>query len=163
MPVLRGASFVIGGRYHAAISALSQGTPVVLLPAQTFKSAGIGPMLGLDLPVFDVRDATGILEYISQMLSQRDLRRKIAVSVANLSQTYDAFGAYMREIIRASGEGRNLEPPALLTPPIEHRVPYDRHWEFYTQVHSRDRTPTLSLLRALWARLRTKSIEQTFN
>ncbi len=40
LPVLAGGKFVIGGRYHTSISALSQGCPVILLPGNTHKSEG---------------------------------------------------------------------------------------------------------------------------
>lgn len=97
LPVLREARFVLGGRYHTAVSALGEGTPVILLPGNTFKSEGLAPMLGLDLPVFRPGDVAGIVEAAGRILAAgEDLRDQISEAVSSLCDAQGAFGTYIR-------------------------------------------------------------------
>lgn len=51
--VLGHADAYVGGRWHPGIYALTGGTPVVTLTANTHKTAGLVELVGLDAPTFD--------------------------------------------------------------------------------------------------------------
>src|SRR5690606_33954103 len=94
VPLLEGAKFVFGGRYHTAITALTRGTPVILLPGNTFKSEGIGPMLGVDCPVYGVGEIAEIVAAARRILSaDAALRRDIRDAVSKMRTIYDDFSA----------------------------------------------------------------------
>lgn len=117
LPVLRSAQFVIGGRYHTAVSALSQGTPVILIPGNTFKSEGIGPMLGLDIPVFDPSQTEAILGFASRLVANRShMTLQTRRSVAGLRVLYDRLRDSIMTILRAGQH----QPPGF---PIRHDRP----------------------------------------
>jgi hypothetical protein len=52
---------VLGGPYHTAIRALAEGTPVIVLPGNTFKNEGLGTMLGFDILFNSGDDFAGIM------------------------------------------------------------------------------------------------------
>jgi len=111
VPLLRGASFVFGGRYHTAITALAQGTPVILLPGNTFKSEGIGPMLGIDCPVYGVGETAEIVAEAGRILStEAVLRRSILDAVSGTKSVYDDFAAFLLALVAAEdgAEARRL-------------------------------------------------------
>jgi len=96
IPLLHGAKFVIGGRYHTAVSALAQGTPVILLPANTFKSEGLEPMLGVRCRVYDPSERDAILKEVDDIVSDEGARRQeIAAAVERLRKMHVCFGEYM--------------------------------------------------------------------
>jgi len=51
--VLGHADAYVAGRWHPSIYALTGGTPVVTLTANTYKTSGLVELLGLDAPTFD--------------------------------------------------------------------------------------------------------------
>ncbi|MBZ9678120.1 polysaccharide pyruvyl transferase family protein [Mesorhizobium sp. ES1-1] len=100
--LLRHASFVFGGRYHTAITALAQGTPAILLPGNTFKSEGIGPMMGVACPVFDVTETEteAIIEAAVAITSNLSLRRaEIMTSVIRMREAQRQFGRLLLALI----------------------------------------------------------------
>jgi polysaccharide pyruvyl transferase WcaK-like protein len=153
LPVLRTAKFVIGGRYHTAVSALSQNTPVVLLPGNTFKSEGIGPMLGLDIPVFDLLESDTMLARIDDIVGSEERHRSaISGAVAEARQSYDALAQYMRSIVarRLPAQGHALpEPDQRLTPRLLQNAGPIRHDDIYRQRNLHAPPLRLKLLKAM--------------
>jgi polysaccharide pyruvyl transferase WcaK-like protein len=98
LPLLAGAALVLGGRYHTSISALSEGTPVILLPGNTFKNEGLGPMLGLELPVISSDDVSGIVTEAGRLLDGgEELRRHIREAVRQIRISQAQFGKMIRQ------------------------------------------------------------------
>lgn len=153
LPVLKSAKFVIGGRYHTAVSALSQNTPVVLLPGNTFKSEGIGPMLGLDIPVFDLLESDAILARIDDIVGSEDqYRNAISDAVAEARQSYDALAKHMRDIVarRLPAQGDALpEPDQRLTPQFARNTGSIRHNDIYKQRNLHAPPLRLKLMKAM--------------
>ncbi len=120
--ILAGARFVIGGRYHTAIAALTQGVPVVLLPGNTHKNEGLAAMLDLPLKVFGSADEDSIVARIEAIIRSTDSgRARILAAVAGISPAYTAFGQYVAAILGETGLGSRAPatPPAEITPPCE--------------------------------------------
>jgi hypothetical protein len=92
-PVLAGAQFVFGGRYHTAVTALSMGTPVILSPGNTFKSEGLEPMLGIKCPVVDPADLQSV-ERETIALTQNLAARHAAIqtAIARVKAGHQVFG-----------------------------------------------------------------------
>ena len=100
LPILRDARFIIGGRYHAAVTALAQGTPVILLPANTHKNEGLGPLLGLHLPVYSTSDHAAIYTEVGNILRSRDAYTgKIRQALHGIDLRFATFGNYLRRFI----------------------------------------------------------------
>ena len=134
LPILGKAAFLIGGRYHTAISALSQGTPVVLLPGNTFKSEGIGQAIGLPLPIFDPANQTAILDEIGAILIDREgARRQIASALAKNSEKFSAFSRHIGELVRniEGGSAIAAQPDTLLSPEMAASAEQSRFTDFY--------------------------------
>jgi hypothetical protein len=116
---------------------LSQGTPVVLFPGNTFKSEGIGPMLGLDIPVFDIQEREAILARIDDIVGHEDdIRTAISSAVSEARKSYDALSGYMNAIVdqrlRAQGNAAP-EPESRLTPAVANADEPIRHQDIYRQ------------------------------
>ncbi len=107
IPLLRGAKFVFGGRYHTAVTALSQGTPVILLPGNTFKSEGIGPMLGIDCPVHDIGETAEIVSMAEKILGSEAARRQeIVDATSRMTDVYEDFSSYVVALAEGKDESR---------------------------------------------------------
>ena len=121
LPILRDARFVIGGRYHTAVTALAQRTPVILLPANTYKNEGLALLLGLRLPVFSILDHAAILAEAEDILDSGAARAgEIRQALCGVDARLAAFGDYLRRLITA-----RLAPgaaaggiPEMLTPDL---------------------------------------------
>jgi polysaccharide pyruvyl transferase WcaK-like protein len=117
--VLAGASFVIGGRYHTAIAALTQGTPALLLPGNTHKNEGLAAMLNLELRVLGTGDEDAIMERIEAIIGGRGPGREaIRTAVAGLDQAWGAFGQFVSETLReeCNRGGVPRSPPDAIMP-----------------------------------------------
>lgn len=100
IPLLSNAALVLGRRYHTAVTALSEGTPVILLPGNTFKTEGIGPMLGLELPVIANDDVSGIVTEAARLLDGgTNLRERIRAAVGRARSCHAAFGDVIRQFV----------------------------------------------------------------
>jgi len=171
LPILAAAKFVIGGRYHTAVSALSLNTPVILLPGNTFKSEGVGPMLGLDLPVFDLSEGDAMLARIDEIAgNERQHRDAISEAVAESRLSYGALADYMREIVAWRMGAQEVAPPkpgSRLTPPLAAVGESARHDAIYRQGNFHVSQSRSKLLKAvkLWKLRRSKvygrSVERT--
>jgi polysaccharide pyruvyl transferase WcaK-like protein len=153
LPVLRSAKFVIGGRYHTAVSALSQSTPVILLPGNTFKSEGIGPMLGLDIPVLDIQEREAILARVDDIVGhENEMRSAVSRTVAEARQSYDALAGYMKGIVdqRVLAPGNaSPEPDPRLTPALAKGAGQIKHDVIYRQRNYHVRPMRLKWMKAL--------------
>lgn len=99
--ILAGAKFVFGGRYHTAVSALSQTTPVIMLPGNTFKSEGIADLIGVDLRVFEPSEVSGIVETALDLVArQNEIRAGIAAGLARIASMQAEFASLVRESLR---------------------------------------------------------------
>jgi polysaccharide pyruvyl transferase WcaK-like protein len=117
--ILAGASFVIGGRYHTAIAALTQGTPVLLFPGNTHKNEGLAAMLDLKLQVFGTGDEAAIMERIEAIICGRGPgREETRTAVSGLGAICLEFGQFVAATLRevCHGAGANIPPPAEITP-----------------------------------------------
>jgi polysaccharide pyruvyl transferase WcaK-like protein len=81
--ILGNATLYISGRWHPSILALTGGTPVVVMTANTHKTAGLLRLIGLDAPVFDAL----------RLEHQTD-------EVVRLAQHYVAQGDSLRDRLR---------------------------------------------------------------
>lgn len=99
--ILAGAKFVFGGRYHTAVSALSQTTPVVLLPGNTFKSEGIADMIGVDFPVYSPSETSDIVAVSRDLVvRQGEYRESISVGLSRIAGMQAAFAELLRRIMQ---------------------------------------------------------------
>lgn len=100
LPLLANATLVLGRRYHTAISALAEGTPVILLPGNTFKSEGLGPMLGLDIPVISSQDTSAIVAEADRIVEAGErLRGRIRGAVHRVRGLHARFGEVVRRFV----------------------------------------------------------------
>lgn len=100
LPLLAGAVLVLGGRYHTAISALAEGTPVILLPGNTFKSEGLGPMLGLEIPVISSEDVSAIVAEADRIVGGGErLRGRIHDAVDRVRGLHGRFSDVVRRFV----------------------------------------------------------------
>lgn len=123
LPILRGAQFVIGGRYHTSIMALAQSTPVVLLPGNTYKTEGLGQLLGIDIPVVAPSDVQAIFRNVSEIVANREKSvTAIASALSNIEDNMKVFGSYIQAAIQQINLGHPIRsmpalPPGLVPPP----------------------------------------------
>ena len=145
--ILANARFVIGGRYHTAIAALTQGTPAVLLPGNTHKNEGLAAMLGLPLEVFGTGDEAAVMARIEKIVSEGDRGRDdTRVAVTRLGPTFAAFGCFLATTFRELGHGDGLlaPAPAEITPPYDEVDRGSPHADLYRRGNrGRDRFFTL--------------------
>jgi hypothetical protein len=122
-PLFQKACFVFGGRYHSAITAMANGTPALLLPGNTFKSEGMGPMLGIDCQVFDISEIDAIVAEARAIMADLPGKRlDLELAVGKARQFQQEFAEVIRAMaLRTSGE-------AALLAPFRSRVP-ERHVE----------------------------------
>ena len=100
LPLLAGATLVLGGRYHTAISSLAEGTPVILLPGNTFKSEGLGPMLGLEIPVISSEDVSAIVAEADRIVGGGErLRGRIHDAVHRVRGLRARFSDVVRRFV----------------------------------------------------------------
>ena len=96
IPLLRNAKFLFGGRYHTAVTALTQGTPVILLPGNTFKSEGLGPTLGISCPVYDLTETDAILSMARDILdTELEKREEVLEAVRKVRALHNDFSEYL--------------------------------------------------------------------
>lgn len=123
LPILRGAQFAIGGRYHTSVMALAQTTPVVLLPGNTYKTEGLAQVLGIDIPVAAPSDMQAIIENVSAIMADREKTvASIASGLSNIENSMRAFGSYVQAVIQQMCLDRPMRsmpslPPILVPPP----------------------------------------------
>jgi polysaccharide pyruvyl transferase WcaK-like protein len=117
LPMLAGAEVVIGGRYHTSISALSQGTPVILTASNSHKSQGLETMLGQQniafVPSPNVESFSAAMEPI--MTEGAVLRSRIVQAVERLSDEAQSASVALKDLLAshakdASPSNRTTEP-----------------------------------------------------
>jgi polysaccharide pyruvyl transferase WcaK-like protein len=120
LPILRGAQFVIGGRYHTSVMALAQTTPVVLLPGNTYKTEGLGQLLGIDIPVV----APSVCKHLRKRVRNRGEQGKVGRCYCVRSVKYRRHhegvwklysGGYQQYIL-TNRYDQCLLPPVLVPP-----------------------------------------------
>lgn len=100
LPVLKQAAFTLGGRYHTAISSLCMRTPVILTAGNSYKSEGLGDMLGLHLPIMSPDDATAIVKQAKIYLENEDRGTKaLKIGLQNILKTHVAFSKNLSGVI----------------------------------------------------------------
>ena len=83
--LLRGATAIVSGRWHASILAACAGTPPVLGDANFFKTEALHEMLGLEWPMFDYRtlDSESVRRSVREIASGGNaLRARIEAQAA---------------------------------------------------------------------------------
>ena len=101
--VLRDARAVVTGRYHMAVVAAAVGTPVVLLPSNTFKNEGLTALLDWPLPVREFADTAGVLTDVGRVLADRDaLTARLTAVVWRLRRMLSAGGEAVSAIVRGA-------------------------------------------------------------
>lgn len=83
LPLLAGAKFIIGGRYHISILASAAGTPPILLPGNSHKTEGLARLIGRDVCVHDLAD---------EMAVRREAARLAAGSAEGRERLLEAVG-----------------------------------------------------------------------
>lgn len=88
LPILEHARFVLGGRYHTSISALTRGTPVILTPSNSKKSKGLQNLLGANnVALISDPNIDTIQREVDIILSEGNNRRsRITQAVKALNQ-----------------------------------------------------------------------------
>ena len=152
LPLLSHAALVLWRRYHTSVSALSEGTPVVLLPGNTFKTEGIGPMLGLELPVIATDDVTGIVNEAGRLLAGgEELRGRIRAAIRLARACHARFGDLIRQFVT---EGVMPGTPECLRPTPITFAEAGPHDGLYIAKNRGPRTPLAILARWQLRRLR---------
>ena len=139
LPVLSSAKFLIGGRYHSAITALTQGTPVILLPGNTFKSEGIGPMLDMSIAVHDAKEIVAIEKEVKHIISEGDLLRiKIIEAVNRNKQKIELLSQYFVELTDNTSPSQQYSDPKYspLTPEVCEVIDFGKHHKIYKKQNS---------------------------
>ncbi len=134
LPVLSSAKFMIGGRYHTAITALTQGTPVILLPGNTFKSEGIGPMLDMGIPIHDAGEITAIEKEVECVISEGDsLRNRIIEAVNRNNQKIELMSQYIIELTNntSSSQQNSNQKYSSLTPDVCEVIDFGKYHQIY--------------------------------
>lgn len=99
-PILARARFVFGGRYHSAVSALSQATPIILLPGNTFKSEGISDIFSMDFPVYDPGDVRGITRAAKKCVALEDqYRKRIKAGLKRIATMQESFAHLLKGVV----------------------------------------------------------------
>lgn len=149
LPILRGAQFVIGGRYHTSVMALAQTTPVVLLPGNTYKTEGLGQLLGIDIPVVAPSDVQAIFKNVSEIMANREKSvAAIASALSNIEDIMKAFGFYIQEAIQQIYLDQPIRlmpslPPVLVPPP---QIGSSKNTEIYTASNLGIRSPVRKII-----------------
>jgi hypothetical protein len=130
--ILAGAKFEFGGRYHTAVSALSQTTPVILLPGNTFKSEGIADLIGVDFPVFSPSDTSDIVAAAKDITGRAlDYRNRISAGLGRIARMHEAFAGLLNDFLREGrldvGRYESLHPVVRW----QHRGRFDRLYAGY--------------------------------
>lgn len=100
LPILAKSRFVFGGRYHTAVSALSQTTPIILLPGNNFKSEGLADLVDIDFRVFSPSDIHAILDAAQDLVHQNsEYRSRIENALRKLSIMHVEFSDLVRAIL----------------------------------------------------------------
>ena len=135
LPILRDARFVIGGRYHTAVTALAQATPVILLPANTHKNEGLATMLGIDLPVHGIADRHAILAE-AQVLMRPGNGRADAIRKAldTVAARQEAFANHLAGFLAGGDRAGGIDP--LLIPDIPAATVRRQNAAIYAQVNA---------------------------
>lgn len=89
--ILGNASAYISGRWHPSILALTGGTPIVTLTANTYKTKALIEQIGLDAPTFDAlklhEEIDSIVELTNSYIEQGEvLRQKLRGQAEKLSE-----------------------------------------------------------------------------
>ncbi len=135
LPILRDAHFVIGGRYHTAVTALAQATPVILLPANTHKNEGLATMLGIDLPVHAIADGKAILAEAEALMRLGNGRGDaIRKGLARVAERQEAFAAHLARFIAGGNREAAIDP--LLTPDLPAATVKPQNAAIYAQVNA---------------------------
>lgn len=152
LPLLANATLVLGRRYHTAISSLTEGTPVILLPGNTFKSEGLGPMLGLDIPVISSQDASAIVAEADRIVGAGEqLRRRIRDAVHRVRGLHARFADVVRRFV---GGSTTAAVPDCLRPDPPTYPPTGPHDALYREVNREPGHPSTLLSRWRLHRLR---------
>jgi polysaccharide pyruvyl transferase WcaK-like protein len=85
--ILSNATFVIGGRYHTAIAALINCTPVILTKSNSHKSNGLSQMMNGAAPFVDYADVNLVLNTVQEIISQSDLYRSMISAKLKIIKT----------------------------------------------------------------------------
>ena len=72
MAAIARAKFLAGGRFHPAIFAARNGTPILVLPGNTHKMSGLVEMLGYPLPAVSWRDPGAMVAGLKVLLTRGD-------------------------------------------------------------------------------------------
>lgn len=156
LPLLANAALVLGRRYHTAISALAEGTPVILLPGNTFKNEGLGPMLGIEIPVFSAQDVSGMVAEADRLVRGGEpLRERIRDAVRRLRAVHAQFGEVLRRFV--TGSVPTAVPECLRPEPPKFPMP-GPHDALYLSGNRAPRSPS-SLLGAWRLRRLRKSAD----
>jgi hypothetical protein len=148
LPILRDAEFVIGGRYHTSVSALAQGTPVILLPGNTHKTEGLAPLLGLDWPVVSLRDPGAVAAEIDRTVADRAKRsQQVLRGLDRVDAMIEAFRTYLQQFLEAGRCGGRLALPASLHPAVSAETRDAIGGDLYASVNAGRGYRTLGRLR----------------
>ncbi|MFN7225133.1 MAG: polysaccharide pyruvyl transferase family protein [Paracoccaceae bacterium] len=124
LPVLRNARFLLGGRYHTAISALTQRTPIILTSANSQKNEGIGALLGIEMPVRNYGDREALIADAHNVHDRNaTLREDIHRAVCRLDAIYDAFATVLAGIVRGKAAKEALHPVSHILAPTPNNLP----------------------------------------
>jgi hypothetical protein len=126
--VLGNARAYIGGRWHGGIFALSGGTPIIPLSAETFKIHALVKQFDLETPVFNALDLEGtedsIIAFARKYLAEGEmLRNKLQQKAALLAQEtveHVRFIAERGQMVRAEPI---IKMPPRATPPASTALP----------------------------------------
>lgn len=103
--VLRDAKFLISGRFHMGVLAATVGTPLVMLPSNTFKNEGLLALLRYPLPVREFEAWEEIERDVSYVVQNRAVLSSQILAAMERIKTLGARGeAMLRTAVEATSE-----------------------------------------------------------
>lgn len=120
LSILERAQFVLGGRYHTSVSALTRGTPVILTPSNSEKSKGLQDLMGANnvALILDPNIET-IQNEVDTILSEGSVRRsRIAQAVKSLNQTSIDNSKILLDLMRRIEDNSSSQFSAIEPDPI---------------------------------------------
>lgn len=120
--VLRQCEFMLGGRYHSAITAAAVGTPYIPVRSNSYKSEGLNALLDWPFAVRDVDDGDGILSDVDRLWNERESYNERLANGMNFVR--DRLSAAEQWLAAAADGNEQPVPDALMPVVPQSLVPF---------------------------------------
>jgi polysaccharide pyruvyl transferase WcaK-like protein len=100
LPIIEGAAFTIGGRYHTAIKSAALGVPVILLASNSHKSAGLSELLFQENRVRGFAEPLLILADIEAIMADWQAgSAKMTTAVQSMAPAFTVMKHAIRNVV----------------------------------------------------------------